>query len=58
MAVELDSAVLKHSGLYCTLCGRHYLMAEDLCTICGGRLKISRRQEKIDETMTDDLCTG
>jgi len=56
--VELDSAVLKHSGLYCTLCGRHYLMAEDLCTICGGRLKHIKKQEKIDETMTDDLCTG
>ena len=34
------------SGIYCTLCGRHYLMAEDRCVICGGRLKHSQEVKK------------
>lgn len=46
MAVELDSTVLKHGGLYCTLCGRHYLVAEGHCTICGGRLKHTKKSRK------------
>jgi rRNA maturation endonuclease Nob1 len=45
--MELSSMVLMHSGLYCTSCGRHYLIAEDRCVICGGRMKPSRSQEKV-----------
>jgi rRNA maturation endonuclease Nob1 len=44
--MELPSTMLMHSGIYCTMCGRHYLMAEDRCVICGGRLKPSQEVKK------------
>jgi len=44
--MELGSTVLKDGGLYCSICGRHYLIAEDRCAICGGRLKSSNKFKK------------
>jgi rRNA maturation endonuclease Nob1 len=46
VAMELSSTIPMNSGLYCTLCGRHYLMAEDRCVICGGSLKPSQEVKK------------
>jgi hypothetical protein len=46
--MELSSTVLNHGGLYCTLCGRQYLTAEDHCVICGGRLKPQEVKKKYD----------
>lgn len=57
-AMELNSTVLTHGGLYCVLCGRHYLMAEDHCVICGGRLKPSQVVKKKQELQDVSLASA